>query len=75
MTFQRLLEQSIWMDRASQIEEGVGKRDVVHDERNADPPRWIYLFDKAWDAGTEFFLVVDLLPPASKKISCGLSRL
>lgn len=47
------------MDRASQIAEGVEKWDVVDEERNADPPRWIYLFKKARDAGTEFFLVVD----------------
>lgn len=63
------------MNKASQVAEGVEKRDVVHEERNADPPRWVYLFSKAWDAGTEFFLVVDLLLPASKKLYCGLLRL
>ena len=63
------------MDRASQIEERVEKRDVVHEERNADPPKWIFLSIKACDAGTESFLVVDLLLPASKKLYCGLLRL
>lgn len=63
------------MDRASQTEEGVEKWDVVHEERNADPPRWIYLFNKAWDAGTALFLVDDLLLSASQKLYCGLLRL
>ena len=74
MKFQRLLKQSIWMDKASRIEEGVDERDVVHGERNADPPTWIYLFKKAWDAGTGSFLVVDLPLAALKKLCCGLLR-